>query len=92
VFADSLNPVSSDGFRFSDAPARVAAFQASVEAVGQLNCDVLIPVHPGFSRLLQQAERAEVRGTRALVDPRACRRYAADARRRLEARREAEGG
>lgn len=48
VYADSLNPVSAPEFRFTDDPARVAAFRASIARVAALPCDILIAVHPAF--------------------------------------------
>lgn len=87
VYADSLNPVAGPGFRFGDDPARVASFEASIDAVGALPCGVLVPVHPGAGALFERAARAAAgEGPDALVDPRACRSYADDARRRLRAR------
>ena len=86
VFGDSLNSVSADGFRFSDDPVRVAAFRASILAVRELDCDLLIPVHPSFGRLFLDAERAARAGGVWSPDPKACARYADDAAGRLERR------
>ena len=71
VYADSLNPVSAPGFRFSgDArtPTRVDAFRQSIKKVAALPCDILLAVHPQFG------------------EGRSCAVYAADALRRLEER------
>lgn len=86
VYADSLNPVSAPGFRFTDDPARVAAFEGSIERVAGLPCGVLVSVHPSFTSLEERAARATRKGTRAFVDTQACKAYAGDARRRLRAR------
>lgn len=48
VYADSLNPVSAPGFRYSDDAARVRAFESSIEKFRALPCDALIPLHPYF--------------------------------------------
>ncbi len=48
VYADSLNPVSAPGFKFSDDPTRVAEFRRSIARVAGLPCDVLVAVHPQF--------------------------------------------
>ena len=51
VFASSLNPVSVDGYRFSD-PAHaawVAAFRRTIARVGALPCDILFTAHPDNS-------------------------------------------
>ena len=71
VYADSLNPVSAPGFRFSgdaQAPGRMDEFRRSIEKVAALPCDILLAVHPQFA------------------EGRSCAVYAADARRRLEER------
>lgn len=85
VYADSLNAVSSDGFHFSDDPARVAAFEAAIESIGALDCELLIPVHPGFAQLVERRRRAP-QAADALLDPQACRRYADSAAERLAER------
>lgn len=75
VYADSLNAVSADDFRFTgDAktPSRVEAFKKSIATVDALKCDALIPVHPSFSK--------------PFVDANACHAYAATARKTLDER------
>lgn len=89
VYADSLNAVSAPGFRFTgDAhPSLVPSFERSIDVVAKLPCDILLAVHPGFSRMYEALRR---RGASAsaepVTDPGACRAYAADARLRLERR------
>jgi metallo-beta-lactamase class B len=92
VYADSLNPVSADGFRFTaDGGARVAQFRRSIAAVRGLRCDLLVSVHPDNSRLFErQAARTATRNT--LIDPGACRTYADAASARLDARVREESG
>ncbi len=48
VFAESLNPVSAPGFRYSDDTGRARAFERSIEKFRALPCDALIPLHPSF--------------------------------------------
>lgn len=51
VFASSINPVSRDGYRFSD-PANsaiVAQFRRSFEVFRAIDCDILITAHPDMS-------------------------------------------
>ncbi|NHZ88268.1 subclass B3 metallo-beta-lactamase [Massilia sp. CCM 8733] len=88
VYADSLNPISQDGFRFSGSatmPERVRAFRASIDKVAALKCDVLISVHPVFSSLMEKhALRSAAENT--FIDPGACRAYAANAGQRLNRR------
>jgi metallo-beta-lactamase class B len=83
VFADSLNPVSSEAYRFGD---HREAFESSIRAIHDLPCDLLIPVHPSFGGFDDRARRAASRGPAAWVDPNACTRYADDAAKRLRAR------
>lgn len=81
VYADSLNPVSAPGFRFSAAQSvGAAAFRKSIDTLAALPCDILISVHPEFSSLFKRQAAA------AFVDPGACRAYAEDGRKRLEHR------
>lgn len=89
VYADSQTPVSRDGFRFSDSstyPSAVADFERGFAVLEQLPCDLLITPHPGASSLLDRASA----GPDSLVDPEACRRYAASSRQQLQRRLHAE--
>jgi metallo-beta-lactamase class B len=52
VYADSLSPVSSPRFRFTDSPEYpnvVADFEKSFAALETIPCDIIISVHPEFS-------------------------------------------
>ncbi len=78
VFASSLNPVSTDDYRFS-APANravVAAFARGQAAMRALPCDILITAHA------DQDDATE----RFLTTPGACRAYAASSQRKLAQR------
>jgi metallo-beta-lactamase class B len=89
VYADSLNPVSAPGFRFTgDAthPGVVEVFRRSIATVGRLPCDILLSVHPGFSEMDGKLRRRRERRPDPFIDSQACRAYAADATRRLGAR------
>ncbi len=82
VYADSLNAVSADAYRFSDHPAYVATLRASIERISGLNdCDILISPHPFQSDFF-----ARLAGEAPLVDPNGCATYAGNARQRLDAR------
>ena len=71
VYADSLNPVSDDGFRFTGDTTRasvVPTFLRSIEVVEHLPCDVMISVHPDFTNVDGKlAARAQGAATRAAV-------------------------
>jgi len=90
VYADSLNPVSAPGFRFTgDAshPGVETAFRRSIATVAKLPCDILLAVHPGFAGMDEKLRRRrEQPGSEPFVDRAACRTYAGDAERRLDLR------
>ncbi|HEY6893488.1 MAG TPA: subclass B3 metallo-beta-lactamase [Rhodanobacteraceae bacterium] len=86
VYADSLTPISDDGFLFSDEaahPGVLAAFRQSAETIAALPCDILVTPHPDASELWDRLGPAP---TKPLVDTDACRRYAAGATKRLDER------
>ena len=81
VFADSATALSDKAYRYGEHPQFVAAFRAGLDALGSLPCDILITTHVQTSDLL-----ARLDGKAPLVDPRACRAYAANARANLDLR------
>jgi metallo-beta-lactamase class B len=86
VYADSLTPVSDDGFLYTAHPGLAEAFARSIDAVAALPCDILLTPHPGFidldeKRAAQRAGKAD-----AFVDRNGCRDYAKAARAKLEER------
>jgi metallo-beta-lactamase class B len=70
VYADSLTAVSSDEYRYSDHRDLVDGFAHSFDVIEHLPCDILLTPHPAASGLWE----------RPLVDPEACKRYAANGR------------
>ena len=90
VYADSLNAVSADGFRFTGDATHAsieAPFRASIAKVEQLPCDVLLSVHPDAAHLADKLKRRTTEpGSNPFVDPGSCRAYAADARETLDHR------
>lgn len=85
VYADSQSPISEDGFRFTDGtryPTAIADFERGHALLETIDCDVLITPHPGASSLWERATTAPD----GLIDRQACKRYAASARRALQAR------
>jgi metallo-beta-lactamase class B len=81
VYADSLSPISSDNYRFSDHPEYVAAFRAGLERLSGADCTILLTPHPSASAL-----RDRLAPDAGLVDTAACRNYAAAVSARLDAR------
>lgn len=85
VYVDSLNPIASPGYRFSDHPDLVAGFRAGAAEVAGAPCDIVLAPHPGAAAL-----RARLAGEKPLVDPGGCRAYAAMANDRMDKRLAAE--
>jgi metallo-beta-lactamase class B len=81
VYADSLSPISADGYRFLDHPALLAQFRSSIDKITALKCDILITPHPGASDLFERLS-----GQESLILAQGCANYAAAARKRLDER------
>lgn len=92
VYADSLTPMATGSYRFSDPahPERLANFRRSLATLSALPCDILLTPHPEASRFWQRMAAQGAGGTDALRDPHACRAYAVEATRSLNARISAE--
>ena len=72
VYADSLNPISRDDYRFSDRPPYIAAFRAGLAKLAALDCDILLTPHPSASNMINR-----MAGKAPLENREACRDYAA---------------
>jgi metallo-beta-lactamase class B len=81
VYADSLTPVSREGYRFGDHPAYLAAFRASIAKVAGLRCDILLTPHPSASKMIDRLALGE-----RLDDANGCRDYAASLTKALDER------
>jgi len=90
VYADSLNPVSAAGFRFTgsaDYPDALADFERSFAVLSTVPCDILVTAHPDASGFWERYDRREKGGAQdSFVDPAACKRYVETARERLRRR------
>jgi metallo-beta-lactamase class B len=86
VYADSLSPVSRDTYRFSDHPAYLAAYRASIAKIAALKCDILLTSHPSASDMVDR-----LAGRAPLEDADACRDYAAGLTKKLDQRLAKEG-
>ena len=89
VYADSFGAYGADGYRFSDPahPERVANYRHSIAVVAALPCDILMSPHPDQSDFLERVARRDAAAKPdPLIDNGACRAYAADGTRRLDAR------
>jgi metallo-beta-lactamase class B len=87
VYADSVSPVAADAYRFSDHPAYVRAFRASLAVIARLRCDLIVTPHPDASKLYQRLS-----GDAPLSDRTACSAYAATGAARLDRRLASETG
>jgi len=92
AYVDSLNPIASRGFLFSDGAHAAArdGFVHSYETLKAIPCDILVTPHPEVSDLWGRLARREQGDADALVDRAACGRLADAARQQLEARVDAE--
>ena len=93
VYADSLNPMASDGFRFSGGDGRPdisASFAASIATLAALECDIVLSPHPGSTGMLEK-QAARTPADNPFVDPAGCRNYAAVVAERLKLRLAQEG-
>ncbi len=82
VYADSLNPVSDDTYRFSEGMDRI--LEGSIGRIRRLPCDLLVPVHPDFSNSDPTEKLAPDQNP--FANSGACRAYAATAQARLKRR------
>lgn len=82
VYADSLNAVSSDTYRFTDHPAYVATLRSSMARIEAIkDCDIMISPHPFQSEFFER-----LAGVKPLVDAGRCKQYVGASRERLNAR------
>ena len=81
VYADSLSPVSGPKYRFSDHPAYVAAYRASIAKMAASPCEILLTPHPSASHMRERLAHGK-----PLLDPSACKDYAADLTAKLDER------
>jgi metallo-beta-lactamase class B len=86
VDADSLSAVSAPGYRFLDHPAVLAQFDHGIGVMSGLPCDILVSAHPDVADLWTRLDRRTHGDANAMIDPAACRNYAANARANLEKR------
>ena len=87
VYADSLNAVSADGYRFSAGPAANQLIE-SAGALSDLDCDILLSPHPFFFGLQDKLERID--DGNPFVNNVACMIYAESALDWLEQRLDSE--
>ena len=88
VYADSLTPVSTDGFYYSGGagyPERAASFRSTIAKVANLKCDIVVAAHPSATDAFAKAA-AKTAQANAFIDPEGCRKLAAGASRHFDVR------
>lgn len=94
VYADSVTPVSAEGFKFiasREYPNALKDFQKSFAFLDAVPCDILIATHPEASELWDRlAERERGLSPDPMIDPKACHELADRAREQLRQRVEEE--
>jgi Zn-dependent hydrolases, including glyoxylases len=87
AYADSATAISADDYRFTDHADRIAAVRKGVARIAAMPCDILLTPHPGASDMMERFS-----GDAPLVDPAACKAYAAAAGKRFDDRLKQEAG
>ena len=62
VYADSLSPISRDGYRFGDHPEYLEGFRAGLEKLRAVDCDILLTPHPSASDMVTRAAAGSMVG------------------------------
>lgn len=85
VYADSLTPITGGSYRYSDHKPALDAFAHGFATFETMQCDLLLTPHPGASSMWERLAKG------GLVDPDACRAYAATGRKYLASKLGKEG-
>ncbi len=93
VYADSLSPISANGFLYSGRKedAHGEDFERSYAFLNGAPCDILITPHPDASNLWERLKQRESNAD-AMIDPNACRVLAETSREQLKKRLATEAG
>ena len=90
VFADSINPVSSDGYKFSAHPAVLKQYEQSYAALEKAACDIVVSGHPDFTGMWDKVKSGK---PHALLDGGGgCKAYVQQSREKLNKRLAEEAG
>lgn len=71
VYADSLSPISSKTYRFSEHLPYVRAFRRGLEKLASLDCQILLAPHPSAANM-----RKRLLSQQGLIDASGCLAYA----------------
>jgi metallo-beta-lactamase class B len=89
VYMDSISAVSADGFKYSQRPAypHMEDFEQSFTFLETTPCDILITPHPEASGLWDRLDKRNQGITpNPIIDPSACKEFAATARAAVQRR------
>jgi metallo-beta-lactamase class B len=81
VYADSLSPVSSDSYRFSQHLSYLKAYRAGLNKLATLECQILLTPHPSASDM-----RTRLQSNTGLTDANGCVLYSQAVKQRLQKR------
>lgn len=87
VYMDSLSPISSSSYRFSDHPDYIAAYKAALTRLAVIPCDIALTPHPAASVMYER-----IASQKGLIDDQECKLYADDILVALERRIDKETG
>ncbi|HUB89233.1 MAG TPA: subclass B3 metallo-beta-lactamase [Dyella sp.] len=93
VYADSITLLSTPDYRYADPahPERLAGYRHTLAMLAALPCDILLTPHPRDD-FFEKAARIAPGKPNPLIDPQACRAYAAEGKQNLEQRMRKEAG
>lgn len=89
VYADSISLLSNDTYRYDDPahPERLDDYRKGLKTIASLPCDILVVPHPDAIDFLSRAtQRKPGKNDDPLIDPQACKSYAAKGQDNLEKR------
>ena len=81
VYGDSLFPVSSSDYKFSDHPVYLATYFQGIRRLMMTDCDILLTPHPSASQM-----RSRILSKRGLQDGGGCKSYGESILSRLDKR------
>lgn len=93
VYADSITLLSTPDYRYADPahPERLAGYRHTLAMLAALPCDILLTPHPRDD-FFEKAARIAPGKPNPLIDPQACKAYAAEGKQNLEQRMQKEAG
>ncbi|HEX7813822.1 subclass B3 metallo-beta-lactamase [Dyella sp.] len=90
AYVDSIALLTANNghYRYTDPahPERIADFRGTIDTLAKLPCDIMIAPHPDSINLIEKATQHGGNNPDALIDPNACKAYAAKAQVNLDER------